>query len=109
VAGGSASRRRSADGLLAARSALVGRHKLRFVYETEGGATSDRTVRPLGVFFWGKKWTLAAWCETRSDFRNFRVDRMRGPAILDRFEDEAGKSLRDMIRRYGPEALKLLD
>jgi predicted DNA-binding transcriptional regulator YafY len=109
VGGGAASRQRSAEGLLAARSALVDHRKLRFTYQAEGGATTNRTVRPLGVFFWGKTWTLAAWCEVRTDFRNFRLDRIREAAILERFEDEAGKTLRDMLTRYGPEAVKLVD
>ncbi len=107
-AGGSGSRR-SADGLLAARRALVDRRKLRFTYEAESGATTDRTVRPLGVFFWGRAWTLAAWCEVRSDFRNFRLDRVRETAILEPFAEEPGKTLRDMLTRYGPEAVKLLE
>jgi predicted DNA-binding transcriptional regulator YafY len=109
VAGGAASRRRSADGLLAARSALVDRRKLRFNYESESGATTGRTVRPLGLFFWGRNWTLAAWCEVRSDFRNFRLDRIREPVVLERFEEEPGKALRDMLTRYGPDAVKLLE
>ena len=54
-------------------------------------------------------WTLAAWCEVRSDFRNFRLDRIRGPAILERFEDEPGRTLRDMLTRYGPDAVKLVE
>jgi predicted DNA-binding transcriptional regulator YafY len=109
VAGGAASRRRSADGLLASRSALVEHRKLRFIYEAESGATTHRTVRPLGVFFWGKSWTLAAWCESRADFRNFRLDRIREAAILERFEQEPGRTLRDMLTRYGPDAVKLLE
>jgi predicted DNA-binding transcriptional regulator YafY len=87
----------------------VERRKLRLRYEAESGAATERIVRPLGVFFWGKTWTLAAWCELRNDFRNFRLDRMREPAILDRFAEESGKTLRDMLTRYGPEAVKLLD
>jgi len=109
VAGSAGGRRRSADGLLVARTALVDHRKLHFSYDAESGATTDRTVRPLGVFFWGKSWTLAAWCEARSDFRNFRLDRIREPAILDRFADEPGKTLRDMLTRYGPDAVKLLE
>ena len=70
---------------------------------------SERTVRPLGVFFWGKTWTLAAWCEMRVDFRNFRLDRVGESALLDRFEDEPGRTLRDLLAQYGPEAVKLLD
>ena len=44
------------------------------------------------------------------DFRNFRVDRASGLVALDEaFQDEAGKTLRDLLTRYGPEAVKLLD
>jgi predicted DNA-binding transcriptional regulator YafY len=45
-------------------------------YLDEGGARTERAVRPLGLFFWGRAWTLAAYCELREDFRNFRTDRI---------------------------------
>ena len=45
-------------------------------YRDERGEATSRSVRPLGLFFWGRAWTLAAWCELRSDFRNFRTDRI---------------------------------
>ena len=61
--------------------------------------TSERTVRPLGCFYWGKVWTLAAWCEARSDFRSFRVDRITYLRRLDeRFRDEPGRTLADLLR-----------
>jgi predicted DNA-binding transcriptional regulator YafY len=61
---------------------------------------SQRTVRPLGVFYWGKVWTLAAWCEARQDFRNFRIDRIEQFSQLDQhFSDEPGKTLADLLRR----------
>ena len=47
----------------------------------------------------GKVWTLAAWCEMRTDFRTFRLDRMR--AITDTgetFKPERGKMLSDYYR-----------
>ena len=47
-------------------------------YRREDGEESRRGVQPLGLFFWGKVWTLAAWCELRGGFRQFRVDRMTG-------------------------------
>jgi predicted DNA-binding transcriptional regulator YafY len=46
-------------------------------YEDERGISSIRKVRGLGLYFWGRNWTLAAWCELRQDFRNFRTDRVR--------------------------------
>lgn len=55
----------------------VNRHKkLGFCYRDERGNESERTVRPLGLYFWGQSWTLAAYCELRTDFRNFRTDRI---------------------------------
>jgi len=100
---------RSAAGLAVAREALVARRRLRFRYANERGDESARTVRPLGVFFWGRTWTLAAWCEMRNGFRNFRLDRVSEPALGDRFDDEPGRTLRDLLTAYGPEAVKLLD
>ena len=99
----------SADGLAIAREALVSRRRLRFRYANERGDASQRTVRPLAVFFWGRTWTLAAWCEMRVGFRNFRVDRISDPSLGETFEDEPGRTLRDLLEAYGPEAVKLLD
>jgi predicted DNA-binding transcriptional regulator YafY len=50
--------------------------RLHITYADGGGEVSDRSVRPLLLEFWGRVWTLAAWCETRGDFRSFRVDRI---------------------------------
>jgi len=101
---------RAADALTTVRGALSGRRKLRMKYVGPTGDATERTVRPLGVFFWGRTWMLAAWCELRNDFRNFRLDRATELLTLDQtFEEEPGKTLRDFLRSYGPEAVKLLD
>jgi predicted DNA-binding transcriptional regulator YafY len=101
---------KSADALTLAREALIARRKLELSYAKADGAATKRAVRPLGIFFWGRTWTLAAWCELRQDFRSFRLDRIATSTMLDEtFEDEAGKALRDMLARYGPEALRLID
>jgi predicted DNA-binding transcriptional regulator YafY len=101
---------KSAEAMTVAREALIARRKLQLSYATRDGASSTRTVRPLGIFFWGRTWTLAGWCELREDFRNFRLDRVTAPTMLDEtFEDEAGKALRDLLARYGPDAVRLID
>jgi len=59
-------------------------------------------VWPLGCFFLGAVWTLAAWCELRQDFRSFRFDRVRAIEALDeRFRDEPGRTLADLLRAVG--------
>ena len=100
----------AADAMTPVREALTARRKLRMKYVGVGGSASERTVRPLGLFFWGRTWTIAAWCEMRNDFRNFRLDRATDVAVLDdKFVDEPGKTLRDLLTRYGPDAVRLLD
>jgi predicted DNA-binding transcriptional regulator YafY len=80
------------------REAIVAGRRLGFDYKDEGGKPSERTVRPLGLYFWGQRWTLAAWCEMRAGFRNFRLDRVTGVAAGSRFPDEPGKRLDDFLR-----------
>jgi predicted DNA-binding transcriptional regulator YafY len=85
--------------LEALRLATETRRKVRLHYRDLKDATSERTVRPLGSFYWGAVWTLAAWCETRQDFRNFRVDRIERLEPLDAtFRDEPGRTLPDLFR-----------
>jgi len=100
---------RASAGLAVARDALVARRRLHLKYANERGEASERTVRPLGVFFWGKTWTLAAWCEMRTGFRSFRLDRIETATIGERFEDETGRTLRDMLQQIRPAAVRLLD
>jgi predicted DNA-binding transcriptional regulator YafY len=82
------------------RVAAESRHKLRLHYVDLKDVHSERSVRPLGCFYWGAVWTLAAWCELRQGFRNFRVDRITQLQVLEeRFRDEPGKTLADLFRQ----------
>ena len=84
------------------RRAAENRHLLWLRYRDLKDADSERRVRPLGCFFWSDVWTLAAWCELRQQFRNFRVDRIQDFAVLDeRFRDEPGRTLADLFREVG--------
>ena len=68
---------------------------MRFGYTDAEGRHSYRTIRPLGMIFFGQVWLLLAWCELREDFRVFRPDRIRSPEVLDVFEEEPGRTLAD--------------
>ena len=88
--------------LEALRLAAEARHKLHIGYLDLKEVASQRSVRPLGCFFWGEVWTLAAWCETRAGFRSFRVDRITALEVLpERFRDEPGKTVADLLRHHG--------
>lgn len=69
--------------------------RIRITYRDEAGAESTRSLRPLGLWFWGTVWTLVAWCELRQGFRMFRVDRISAPEILDRFTPAPGQRIED--------------
>ncbi len=82
---------------------------LRFDYEDQHGSETTRSVHPLGLWFWGKVWTLLAWCETRADFRMFRLDRTSGVEMTGKlYKPAAERSLAECLRRYeaqfGPQA-----
>ena len=81
-------------------AAIETRHRLKFDYVREDGTASSRTVRPLGLFFWGHVWTLVAWCDLRDDFRAFRLDRMSTLTVTaNAFSDTVGQSLNDYLLR----------
>jgi predicted DNA-binding transcriptional regulator YafY len=79
--------------------AVEKRHVLTIDYRDEAGRSTGRDVRPLGLWFWGKVWTLVAWCEMRGDFRAFRIDRIGSVVNAGRvFKPERGKQLADFYR-----------
>ncbi|CUH41751.1 helix-turn-helix transcriptional regulator [Ruegeria atlantica] len=83
------------------RAAIKSRQKLRLSYRRIDGVLTDRVIRPLHMEYWGRVWTLTAWCELRQGFRVFRIDLIEAILPLPEvFADEPGKSLSD----YDPHA-----
>lgn len=84
----------------AVRQGLDEARVLQLDYADEGGRRTARAVLPLGLFYWGRSWTLTAWCELRGDFRNFRLDRIAAVEVTARtFAAEEGKRLEDFFAR----------
>ncbi|WP_226688369.1 helix-turn-helix transcriptional regulator [Ruegeria arenilitoris] len=78
------------------RSAIKTRQKLHLSYRRIDGVLTDRTIRPLHMEYWGRVWTLTAWCELREGFRVFRIDLIEAVSPLPEiFADEPGKTLSD--------------
>ena len=92
-------RREAARSLEIVRQAILQQRKLRVEYTDSAQRASLRTVCPMAVYFWGTTWTLAAWCETRNDFRNFRLDRMGAVEMLaEEFRETPGRTLEDFAK-----------
>jgi len=92
------------------REAAQAKRKVQFDYTDVSGQATRRTVRPLGCFYWGSVWTLAAWCHAREDFRSFRLDRMEKPDLVagaaGNFVDQPGQSLADYLRLAAPPGIQ---
>jgi len=58
------------------RRAIGDERWVRLRYVDAAGAETERTIVPLGLYFWGKQWVAAAYCLLRNDYRSFRVDRV---------------------------------
>ncbi|OGB32060.1 MAG: DNA-binding transcriptional regulator [Burkholderiales bacterium RIFCSPLOWO2_12_FULL_61_40] len=88
------------------REAAQAHRKVSVQYRDAADAVTQRTLRPLGCFYWGKVWTLAAWCENRQALRTFRLDRMERVQAVEgaagAFRDESGKTLADYLRAVAP-------
>ncbi|WP_070966057.1 helix-turn-helix transcriptional regulator [Vibrio sonorensis] len=86
------------------RHATDNKLKVEISYTAESGVQTKRLLQPLGQIFWGKVWTLVAWCELRDSYRNFRLDRIEKLTILDEgFTTEENKSLKHYISMYAPD------
>lgn len=86
-------------------AAVTKRERIAIAYTDEAGNNTDRTVRPIGLWYWGPVWTLVAWCELRADFRMFRLDRIGTAESAGAFNPEPGQGLQDFyaqqLARYG--------
>jgi len=58
------------------RAAIRGERKLTIEYRAGSGATTRRTIWPIVIGYFEKVLLLVGWCESRGDFRSFRVDRI---------------------------------
>ncbi|QNP47171.1 helix-turn-helix transcriptional regulator [Diaphorobacter aerolatus] len=97
---GSGLDQRTQQTLKTLRDAVHSQRVMRLLYLDLEDRLSERRVRPLACLYWGKVWTLSAWCELREDFRTFRVDRIDQCELLDEtYAQESGKTLADLMRR----------
>ena len=82
------------------RRAIRDHRVIRVRYRDDARVETRRRIRPLTLWFYGPVWLVGAWCELRTDFRFFRLDRIRELTILRRtFGSEPGRMLADLMAR----------
>ncbi|GAB4018919.1 helix-turn-helix transcriptional regulator [Spirosoma koreense] len=92
------------DGLLThIQYAIAQNHVLLLQYHSQyNDAETEREVEPVGLHHYRMGWHLIAFCRTRQDYRDFRVDRIR--QLTDtgqRFARPERLSLQEYLDRIG--------
>jgi predicted DNA-binding transcriptional regulator YafY len=67
------------------RACIEAERRLHLDYRDAKGRPSARVVWPIELYGYDDSGMIAAWCESRNDFRNFRVDRIQSLHMLDRY------------------------
>jgi predicted DNA-binding transcriptional regulator YafY len=67
----------------AIRAAIHRQRKMEILYEDAVGNRTTRTLWPIAIVYFEEVRLLAAWCEARSAFRHFRLDRVHRAAMLE--------------------------
>lgn len=62
--------------MAAIRHAIRTEHKLAIRYRSADARETERTIWPFAIAYFDHARVIAAWCELRGDFRNFRTDRI---------------------------------
>jgi len=81
------------------RAAVRKRQRLAITYRDLQEKRSARRIRPLGLTAFDAVWLLTGWCEKRSAFRNFRIDRIEAlESTGQTFRREPGREFKDYLR-----------
>jgi predicted DNA-binding transcriptional regulator YafY len=63
------------------REAMRTEKVLHLSYADEAGNETQRPVWPVALAYYEDKQIVGAWCTLRQNFRNFRIDRIRGAQL----------------------------
>jgi predicted DNA-binding transcriptional regulator YafY len=84
--------------LSAVRHAIHENRKLAIAYIDEKEQRTQRTIWPIAMAYYVDATLIAAWCELRTDYRHFRVDRILGAQVLDeRFPADNGRLMAEWL------------
>ena len=88
------------------RAAIRDSRKLFIGYADGQGRRTNRIVWPIAMADYVDATLVGAWCELRSDYRNFRIERIQSSKVLrERFDQQGGKLFREWsaLPKHGSE------
>jgi len=93
----------SADSLIRVSTAIRGRRRLTFSYQSHVGTSTQREIEPYGVAHLDGRWYVVGRCLLRQDLRTFRLDRLWHPEIgEERFERAADFDIKAYLNQGMP-------
>jgi predicted DNA-binding transcriptional regulator YafY len=60
------------------QQSIAGKQILQIQYENKESIVSTRLVEPIGLIYYAFSWHLIAWCHKREEYRDFKVNRIKG-------------------------------
>jgi predicted DNA-binding transcriptional regulator YafY len=94
---GSAQRATAVD-LAEVRDAIRSSRKMHICYVDEHARRTRRIIWPIAMAYYVDVTLIGAWCELRSDYRNFRVERVATSEVLtERFSPDRGRLLTEWL------------
>ena len=84
------------------RLAIREEKKLVIAYRNAGGTATERTIWPFAIGFFDRVRVVIGWCELRTDYRHFRLDRIdRMELLAERYPRRRAAMLKEWREREG--------
>ena len=81
------------------KQAILERKKLEFIYYSSSGNSSRQEVEPLKLLYKDKSWYVFAFCPDKSDYRLFRVSRMKEIGLNEKSFEIKDESLNSVLSK----------
>jgi predicted DNA-binding transcriptional regulator YafY len=65
------------DYLSTLQNAISSKEIIEVEYTNSKEETSKRSIEPIGLVFYALSWHVIAWCHLRSDYRDFKISRIK--------------------------------
>lgn len=89
--------------------AIATRHVLKLDYVDMKAVRTERRVEPVGIYYYSMAWHLIAWCRLRTEYRDFRADKIKALETLqETFAPRNAISLEDYFKSMYQENKNLI-
>lgn len=87
--------------LVTIQKAIVEKKVVELLYQAPyKDENSSRKVEPIGLCYYGANWHMIAWCQLRSDYRDFRLSRIQQLSVTAAsFANKTHRSLQQYMDR----------